>query len=102
MAQGVLRPCTDQFLERVLHTGALSHQIGEGQVHQNAPLAGRTLMESNVRQQFDAIVIGIINTDASGMTFNPSPTERIDAGDILIVLGETDVIEALRREVCTP
>ncbi|MEF8815930.1 MAG: potassium channel protein [Salinibacter sp.] len=102
MAQVVLRPHTDHFLERVLHTSALSRQIDEVQVHQNAPLAGKTLAESNFRQEFEAIVIGIIDADTDAMTFNPSPTERIDAGDILIVLGETDVIDALRKRVCLP
>lgn len=102
MAQVVLRPHTDQFLDHVLHTNTLSRQIDEAQVHQNAPLAGQTLAESNFRQQFDAIVIGIIDAESGDMTFNPSPSEQIDAGDILIVLGETDVIEALREKVCTP
>ncbi len=102
MAQVVLRPHTDEFLEHVLHTSALSRQIDEVQVHQNAPLAGQTLAESNFRQQFEAIVIGIIDAETGEMTFNPSPSERIDAGDILIVLGETDVIDALRTKVCTP
>ncbi|MCS4200839.1 potassium channel family protein [Salinibacter ruber] len=102
MAQVVLRPHTDDFLERVLHTSALSRQIDEVQIHKNAPLAEQTLAESNFRQQFDAIVIGIIDADTGAMTFNPSPTERIDAGDILIVLGETEIIDALRERVCLP
>ena len=102
MAQVVLRPHADEFMEHVLHTSALSRQIDEVQVHEHAPLAGKTLAESNFRQQFEAIVIGIIDADTGAMTFNPSPSERIDAGDILIVLGETDVIDALREKVCTP
>jgi voltage-gated potassium channel len=102
MAQVVLRPHTDEFLEHVLHTNALSRQIDEVQVHERAPLAGQTLAESNFRQQFEAIVIGIIDAETGTMTFNPSPAERIDAGDILIVMGETDVIDALRARVCTP
>ena len=102
MAQVVLRPHTDEFLAHVLHTSALSRQIDEVQVHENAPLAGQTLAESNFRQQFDAIVIGIIDADAGAMTFNPAPSERIGGGDILIVLGEAAVIDALRTKACTP
>jgi voltage-gated potassium channel len=102
MAQVVLRPHTDEFMERVLHTSALSRQIDEVQIHADAPLAGKTLAESNFRQQFDAIVIGIIDATSGHMTFNPSPSEQLDAGDILIVLGEADVIDALRKKVCIP
>ena len=102
MAQVVLRPNVDEFMEQVLHANALSLQIDEVRVHRSAPLAGQSLAESNFRQQFDAVVIGIIDADTGDMTFNPTPTARIDAGDILIVLGDSTVIEALRSKVCTP
>jgi voltage-gated potassium channel len=102
MAQVVLRPNVDDFMERILHANALSLQIDEVEVHRSAPLAGQTLAESNFRQQFDAVVIGIIDADTGDMTFNPTPTSRIEAGDILIVLGDSTVIEALREKVCTP
>jgi voltage-gated potassium channel len=102
MAQVVLRPNVDQFMERVLHANALSLQIDEVKVHPSAPLAGQSLAESNFRQQFDAVVIGIIDADTGDMTFNPTPSSRIEAGDILIVLGDSDVIEALREKVCLP
>jgi voltage-gated potassium channel len=102
MAQVVLRPNVDQFMERVLHANALSLQIDEVEVHPSAPLAGQSLAESNFRQQFDAVVIGIIDADTGDMQFNPTPSVRIEAGDVLIVLGDSDVIAALREEVCLP
>jgi len=44
----------------------------------------------------------MIDADTGDMTFNPIPSARIEAGDILIVLGDSDVIRALRKKVCTP
>ena len=102
MAQVVLRPNVDEFMEQVLHAGALTLQIDEVKVHPSAPLAGQTLAESNFRQQFEAIVIGIIDAETGKMTFNPSPSERIQAGDILIVLGDSAPIATLREKICTP
>jgi voltage-gated potassium channel len=102
MAQVVLRPNVDKFLERVLHVSALSLQIEEVEVHSHAPLAGQTLAESNFRQQFEAIVIGIIDGGSGRMVFNPPPSERIEAGDVLIVLGDSAVLQALREKICTP
>ena len=102
MAQVVLRPNVDQFMERVLHAKSLSLQIEEVEVHPSAPLAGQSLAESNFRQQFDAVVIGIIDADTGKMRFNPTPSARIDAGDILIVLGDSPIIQTLREKVCTP
>lgn len=102
MAQVVLRPNVDQFMEQVLHTNALSLQIDEVKVHPQSPLAGKSLAESNFRQQFDAVVIGIIDAESEAMTFNPTPSERIGPNDILIVLGDSTVIDALCEQVCTP
>lgn len=101
MAQVVLRPEVDRFMEQALHTSALSLQIDEVEVCHNAPLAGQTLAESNFRQQFDAIVIGMINSKTGEMSFNPKPTEVIQEGDILIVLGDPEMIRTLREEGCT-
>jgi voltage-gated potassium channel len=102
MAQVVLRPNVDDFMERVLHAHALSLQIDEVEIHRHAPLAGQSLAESNFRQQFEAVVIGIIDADSGDMTFNPSPSARLEAGDILIVLGDSEVIQTLREKVCLP
>jgi voltage-gated potassium channel len=103
MAQVILRPNVDQFLERVLHTSsALSLQIDEVKVRAGAPIAGHTLADSNFRQQFEAIVIGIIDQTSGDVTFNPDPSDRIKEGDVLIVLGDPEMIRSLRERGCTP
>jgi voltage-gated potassium channel len=102
MAQVILRPNVDQFMENVLHTGALSLQIEEVQVSEGAPLDGETLAGSTFRQQFDAVVIGIIDSDTREMKFHPGPSDLIEAGDILIVIGDREMIRRLRDEGCKP
>lgn len=102
MAQVILRPNVDQFMENVLHTGALSLQIEEVHVAEGAPLDGETLAGSTFRQQFDAVVIGIIDSDTREMKFHPGPSDLIEAGDILIVIGDREMIRRLREEGCKP
>jgi voltage-gated potassium channel len=102
MAQVVMRPNVDQFMEEVLHTGALGLQMDEVHVHEDAPLAGRTLAESQFRQQFEAVVIAVIKPDEDDMNFNPQAQMKIQAGDILIVLGNPEMIHRLEQEGCTP
>ncbi len=102
MAQVILRPNVDEFMERVLHTGALGLQIEEVRVESGAPLDGETLAGSTFRQQFDAVVIGIIDSDTGEMTFHPGPSNRLEAGDILIVTGDPEMIRRLRDEGCRP
>lgn len=100
MAQVILRPNVDQFMEQVLRTGALGLQIEEAQVHPGAPVAGATLAESTFRQQFDAVVIGIIDAETNEMKFHPGPETRIQVGDTLIVIGNPEMIHRLRTEGC--
>lgn len=103
MAQVILRPNVDAFMERVLHASSLSLRIEEVEVKPGAPLAGQTLADSNFRQQYDAIVIGMIDQSEGGaMKFNPVPSDRIQEGDVLIVLGDPDMIRSLRTKGGTP
>lgn len=98
MSQVVLRPNVDLFMERVLRTSAMGLQMDEVIIQEGSPLAGKSLATSNFRQQFDAIVIGILEAQSQKMKFNPSPHDRIEAGDVLIVLGSDEMISRLRQK----
>ncbi len=100
MAQVVLRPHVDRFMEQVLKNSSLGLQIDEVEVQPRAALAGKTLAQSNLRQQFDAIVIAIIDAETGEMKFNPGSHDEITAGDVLIVLGSEEMISRLRRDGC--
>jgi len=101
MAQVILRPNVDEFMEQVLKTSALGLQVDEVIVQPKAPLAGKTLAESHFRQRFDAIVIAVIDGVTKEMKFNPAPNAPINTGDILIVLGNEEMINQLRQFGCT-
>lgn len=53
MTQVILRPQIDRFIEQVLRTGGLGLLMDEVKVEANAPIAGKSLAESNFRQQFE-------------------------------------------------
>ena len=101
MAQVILRPHVDRFMEQVLRTGALGLQMEEVRIRDGAPLAGKSLAESNFRQQFDAVVVAVIDEESGNMQFNPSAETRLKPGDVLIVLGSQDMISRLETVGCT-
>ncbi len=101
MAQVLLRPAVDRFMERVLQADALSYTMDEVEVMSDSPLAGKSLSEANFRQQFDAIVVAVIDGETLKMSFNPGPEEKIKANDTLIVMGSTEMISRLKLEGCT-
>ena len=101
MAQVILRPHVDRFMEHVLQTGALGLHMEEVVVEAGAQLDGRSLAQAQFRQQFDAVVVALIGAEAGEMKFNPSANDLISAGDVLIVLGSHEMIERLREDGCT-
>lgn len=101
MAQVILRPYVDRFLSQVMKTDDLGMIMEEALVEPGSFLAGKTLQEAKFRQHFDAIVINVIKGNTMAMRFNPGPGDRIDGGDILIVLGRQEMLERLREEGCS-
>ena len=95
MAQAIIRPNVTDFIDLTMYTQDMTLRLDEILVTDKAPLQGQTLMESNLRKQYDIIVIGIKRA-GEDMHFNPKPDNVLLSGDILIVLGEEDQIQALQ------
>ncbi|MEL6615066.1 MAG: potassium channel protein [Bacteroidota bacterium] len=86
IAQTILRPRVDRFMEQVLGVGTLDFDLEEVPVTEGSRMDGRSLVEVDFRRRYNAIVIGVLG--ASGdWHFNPDATEPLKAGDTLIVLG---------------
>ncbi len=63
-------------------------------VGEDSILKGVALEDSGIRQKTNVIIVAIRKQDGE-MTFNPSSTTRIEAGDILIALGQKDNLKKL-------
>jgi voltage-gated potassium channel len=71
------------------------------QISEGAVLAGRSLVEANLRQRFGVVVVGIQRSDGR-MEFNPPPDAVMRAGDHLVVLGHLDKLRALETAAGEP
>ena len=96
MAHSIVRPNVINFLEMTMQVDEYNLQMEEMTVGDNAKVLGKSLMDSNIRKEFDIIVIGIKRADGT-MLFNPKPDTLILARDILIVLGKRAQIVSLRK-----
>ena len=97
VAQAVIRPTVVDFLELATRTEHLELNIEETRIADTSSLAGATLKDSQVRQAFGLIVVAI-KKQVGKMIFNPAPDSTIEAGDVLIILGnrqELDRFDAL-------
>jgi voltage-gated potassium channel len=94
VAQAVLRPTVVDFIELATKTEHLEIQIEEIQIGPSGRLTNAVLKDSQVRQQFGVIIVAI--KKASGkMIFNPPGEAVMEAGDILIVLGNREQLDQL-------
>lgn len=100
MSQVILKPNVVRFMENVLLNDDLGLSIEEVIVNQNAELEGKSLSESNVRQHYDVIVVGISRNATKEIKFNPGASETLHAEDAMVVLGNPNMIEKLRAQGC--
>jgi voltage-gated potassium channel len=94
MAQAILRPSVVDFIEIATTSEHLELQIEEITVSVKSELAGKSLIDSGVRQTMNIIIVGIKQTDGQ-MIFNPAPDKVIEPNSVLIILGQRKAISQL-------
>ncbi len=98
IAQSFLRPNVLDFLDiATARKGQeqLGLEIEEVLINAGSPVAGATIESSKIRQEMGVIVLAIKRQ--AGMVFNPSPEDRIQAGDHLIAMGEPAALKRLEE-----
>jgi len=85
ITQKVLRPGITDFLDLALSGEGFELEMEELRIPEGAPIAGRTLVEANIRGEFNLIVITLLRPDGTRV-YNPPPEETIQAGDTLIAV----------------
>ncbi len=98
MAQVLIRPTVVDFVDIALMDRHLGLVMEEYRIADDSPLAGKTLVESNLRRDYGVIIVAI-RKKGGEMIFNPMSQERIDGGDILVMLGKKDDLERMNREL---
>jgi voltage-gated potassium channel len=89
LAQTALRPAVVDFFQLATRAGNLELAIEQVAIGAGSPLAGRSIIDVNVRQRYGLIVVGIQRTSGK-MEFNPPGDAVMQAGDQLVVLGRAD------------
>ena len=102
IAQTILRPRVDRFMEQVLGVDALDFDLEEVIVGAGSLLDGRSLAEVDVRRHFDAVVVGVLRAGTGEWRFNPDAELALAAGDALIVLATAEQIRTIRAEAAGP
>jgi len=100
MANVILRPHVDQFMDRLRTDPDQDHIFDEVKIFEGSALADKTLKEAQIRQKYFVVIIAIIPEGKEDIRFNPGSNDKVSVGDSLIVLGDVDRIKHLREEGC--
>jgi voltage-gated potassium channel len=101
LAQTALRPAVVDFVQIATSSENLELNMEQVGIKEGAALAGRSIVEANLRQRFGVVVVGIQRSDGR-MEFNPSPDAVMRAGDHLVVLGHLDKLRDLETAAAGP
>jgi voltage-gated potassium channel len=96
MAHAILRPTVIKFLEMAFADDRVDIQVEEIKIRPTSKMAGKTMMDSAIRQDYDVIIIVIRKPDDQ-MVFNPKADTVIEAGDVMVVVGSARSIKELER-----
>ncbi len=94
MAQMLIKPTVTDFIDIAMMNNNLDLVMEEAKIRSRSKLVNKNLIESNLRQDYGVIIVAI-KKKAGGMVFNPIPTEKLEAEDIIVVLGKREDMEKM-------
>ncbi len=101
MAHAVLRPTVIEFLEMAFADDSADIEVEELRIKATSPLIDKCLLDSNIRRDFNVIIITIKKADGR-MVFNPAAESCLEANDTLVVVGVAASIQKLERVLAPP
>jgi len=94
MALTAIRPNLVDFMSVVTFDQDTDLTIEEIQIKPDSPLVQSSLRDCAIRREFGIMVVGIKKVGKE-VFLNPSPETKIEAGDILIVIGKKEELAKL-------
>jgi voltage-gated potassium channel len=93
MAMALTKPAVGDFLDSVT-ANHLELGFEQLEVEAISPLVGRKLSESVIRSELNIVIVSIRRNNGA-IIFNPSGETKIEAGDMLIAIGNAESLARL-------
>jgi voltage-gated potassium channel len=100
LAQSMLRPHVATFLDvasAFRQSSDLDLEIEQLQIAASSSLVSNTLEQLRLGSKYGVIILAVQRKNGS-MQFNPAADMRIEAGDVLIAMGERTKLKRLEKE----
>ncbi|ADY24602.1 potassium channel protein [Bacillus paranthracis] len=97
IAKGIANPLTVHYIDTVLYGVEQSFVIEEIAVGEGSILANKSLLESDVRNQFDVTILAILRN--GNVIHNPTGQEKLQEHDMIIVFGSVEKLGQFEKEL---
>ncbi|SEA85512.1 potassium channel family protein [Bacillus nitratireducens] len=97
IAEGIANPLTVHYIDTVLYGVEQSFVIEETLVGKDSILIGKSLLESDVRNQFDVTILAILRD--GDIIHNPTGQENLQEHDMIIVFGSVEKLGQFEKEL---
>ncbi len=95
MERMISRPTTADLVELFAEATHLDMELDEFLINQNSDLVGKSLSQSQIKEEFNLLVIGLKNGNGHFM-FNPTANQIIATDDIILVIGDVNDINRMK------
>ena len=96
MAQVLKRPTVVDFIDIAMMGNRLGLMMEEATLGGTSCLIDKSLLESRLRQDFGVIIVAIKKSSGE-MIFNPLPSEKFCAGDVIVVMGQREDLKRMNQ-----
>jgi voltage-gated potassium channel len=96
MALSLLQPAVNEFLNSVVFDAEKHTELGELEVRETSELAGKTLRDSHLREQWGAIVVAIKKAEGE-LVLGPSADTLLQVGDLIILVANAQCLRELQH-----
>jgi len=103
MSVALTKPAVDDFIDSIT-ANKLGLAFEQVEVDPSSILAGRKLVETNIRSDLEIVIVSIRRSDGR-LIFNPGGESVIESGDMLIAIGSPESLmklNSLARTAATP
>ncbi|MGD8961728.1 MAG: potassium channel protein [Desulfobacterales bacterium] len=94
MAQMLKKPTVVDFIDIAMMGSHLGLMMEEAKIGPKSNLIGKNLVDSQLRKDFGVIIVAIKKISGD-MIFNPMPSETLEAGDVIVVIGKREDLQRM-------
>lgn len=95
IAQMLKKPTVVDFIDIAMMGSHLGLMMEEAKIGDNSSLIGKNLIDSQLRKDYGAIIVAIKKL-CGDMVFNPMPSETLEAGDVIVIIGKKEDLKRMR------